>query len=389
MRPHDPLGGTASPTRSPRSPVTADGARTGHHSGIPGSPPAPGAGGGGDAGASELRVPPTIISPRLGTVGRGDMLRELVAAPNASRRGATDPTTARVRLVPVPRTSTVCGTRHPRRLPVPCRLAARTGRSARCVAVLHAVGVPDHEPAAGGRRVFGACAARPLLVPPAPASAPRRPVRRRARGRVRTERGRDPAARALPGDVAGALGDVANWRFLLHGDLYGDGVRGAVTAAALLVAGDRRAVLFGLPAPGRAPGGPGREPASLGRRARRVGAGVDGRDPRVAGRPDHEPRVLRHRHRAFEILAARSGGGGRHAAARGPGPPAGSDRAVGDGGRRDRRAVGHPGRTITLSSTAVACGWSPGCRWCWCWPRSTAAGAGGGWPGGRCGRSAS
>ena len=101
--------------------------------------------------------------------------------------------------------------------------------------------------------------------------------------------------RDLRGDVFGALGYVANWRFIVDGRVLRRALRAAVAGAALLVAGHRGAVLRPVPAAPAA----GLQALPWSHVAAR---GLASAPPRSVGRAlvrarvRHEPRLLRHRH---------------------------------------------------------------------------------------------
>ena len=181
----------------------------------------------------------------------------------------------------------------------------------RDLAVLHAVGLPDHVDPAARSRVGRDDRAAGVLGAPLPPAAARCVPRVRRRRPLRGD-GRDRAA-ALGSSPPSARLDPAGRQLVLRVQrtVVRAAVHGAVTRAALLVVVDRRAVLRVHAA--RAP-----RPAAMGAIAEGHRRGVRPRRRRVVGadvravRAGREPRppLLRHGHsrrRAPRRLRARCG----------------------------------------------------------------------------------
>ena len=185
-----------------------------------------------------------------------------------------------------------------RDLLLPRRVLVRAGRVPVGVDVLHVVGVPHHR--AAHRRAPRQRSHRPQSVLVAPFPAPAARIARRDLRRARRSRGSSRTRRQLqklPGDAIACLAYVANWHFIAAGDSYAALFISQVAVAALLVARDRRAVLFHLPA--RDGGDPARrtrhvagDRARVGRADRALGQRVD---LRLASRLGRRPPLLRHR----------------------------------------------------------------------------------------------
>ena len=146
--------------------------------------------------------------------------------------------------------------------------------------------------------------APPLLRPAGPAAAAGRALVVLATGCVAVVLLSTVRRAPLVGDAQSALLYVANWRFIAPvARLLLGGRGGRQPVPALLVAVDRGAVLLLLPAAAARPV-PGREAASGDHRpgaARALGA-VRGR-PGGVGRGGPQPRLLRHRRPAYQLLA--------------------------------------------------------------------------------------
>ena len=216
---------------------------------------------------------------------------------------------------------------------VPRRVPVGIGRVPRGVHLLHPLRVPHHQPDPPGAPGPGVGRPPPVLRPPRPppvaglvpgpaAGGPHRPLRGRA------QRGGRPAGRdgRLPGPGR---------ELVLHhpGAQLRRPVRGPVPGAALLVPGDRGAVLPPPPpadGPGRGPTvGPGQD---RGRHRRRHGRQRGhGPRPELAGGLDRPP-VLRDRHPGLRAPGGRPARGG-------PGPPPTAAGRAPD--RDDRAGRGH------------------------------------------------
>ena len=214
------------------------------------------------------------------------------------------------------------------------------GRLPRRLDLLHPVRVPDHQPAGPRVRHVEHHRPRPVLDPPLPPPPARRPHRDRPRGPGVVAHRQPRAARRAPGRHARRPRLHGQLALLLRRHQLRRPLRRPQPPAALLVAGDRGAVLPVLPAHrlGRHEGRRA-PPAHLA--ARRLLGGV-GR-PRAVARRQHRPRLLRHRHpgrRAALRLPARRVVVGP---AR-PAPPA-----------RHARGGSDDGRTLTAVADVARC----------------------------------